>query len=59
MPCYPKVIKIENFAQLLSQAKDRALVEHPVFLEKNIWLKTTVDAGTEFTSIVDQLDLDE
>jgi hypothetical protein len=59
MPCYPEVIKIEDFAQLLSQAKNQALVEQPVLLKKNVWLKTTVDTGTEITPIADQLDLDE
>lgn len=59
MPCYPAVIKVEDFMQLLSQAKGRALAERPVLLEKNAWLETTADPGNEPAPVANLLDLDE
>ncbi len=59
MPCYPAVIKVEDFMQLLSQAKGRALAERPVLLEKNAWLETTADPGSEPAPVANLLDLDE
>ena len=46
--------------QLLAQAKGRALAERPVLLEKNAWLETAAEAGTEEpTPVANLLDLDE
>ncbi|HJJ96771.1 MAG TPA: hypothetical protein O0X38_03905 [Methanocorpusculum sp.] len=45
--------------QLLSQAKGRALAERPVLLEKNAWLETTADPGSEPAPVANLLDLDE
>lgn len=60
MPCYPAVIKVEDFMQLLAQAKGRALAERPVLLEKNAWLETATEASAEEpTPVANLLDLDE
>ncbi|MDV0444429.1 hypothetical protein [Methanorbis rubei] len=58
MPCYPAVIKVEDFMQLLSQAKGRALAERPVLLEKNSWLVDAADVS-EPEPAANLLDLDE
>lgn len=59
MPCYPAVIKVEDFMQLLSQAKGRALAERPVLMEKNSWLASTASGDEEATPVANLLDLDD
>lgn len=58
MPCYPAVIKVEDFMQLLAQAKGRALAERPVLLEKSAYLQS-VEQQDEATPVANLLDLDD
>lgn len=59
MPCYHPVIKVEDFMQLLSQAKGRALAERPVLMGKNSWLATAASGDEEAAPVANLLDLDD
>lgn len=34
LPCYPKKIKVEDFVEVLSRAKGRAIVERPILMDR-------------------------
>jgi hypothetical protein len=59
MPCYPAVIKIEDFVQILSRVKGRMLAEHPVLLEKSVWFGPAITTSVDHESVTNLLDLDE
>lgn len=56
IPCYPAVIKVDDFMNLLSQVKGRSLVERPVLIEKSSY---TEPEGSPSAPVANLLDLDE
>lgn len=50
LPCYPETISIQDFTDILSRVKGRAVSERPILLEKAAEAAAEPDAGVEEAS---------